>query len=483
MGNWRLRIVLAAVVAAACIVPALALAAPPSNDAREDAAPLTVPGSTTGTTTDSTREANEPFTCGDQAGSVWYAITAPSKGDVIVNLAAQGDLDAVLDVFKRKRSQLSPVDCQQTDDKGDASIDARAAKGDQFLIRVSQRSSSVAGDFKLDVVIAQPAENPPGRSLPSKGASGRLERVTTPSDAYSLRLREGVKYRVNLAPSDSSACLPLQIFPPGTSDFESDDPVEQFSCGGYGTFTPGPGEGGRYSFVPTIGRERSAQRYHLQVARVAGDDVAPGIFVRNYQRKKGKLNGHGVDVQDLYRFDVTRRSALSLQLSTNAGFDLQLLRESGGRLACACGNDGSSGIRASLRRGRYYALVKARDGARGSYSLTRISRTITRTKAVVNGRGKTTVRPGRSVQLGVRVTSGAGGPAQLLLERFDPVDGWTFIRRFKVQVRGGSGSASFRPPSIGSYRVRAIYEGSRSAAQSKSGFARFRVDVPLAQRR
>ena len=127
--------------------------------------------------------------------------------------------------------------------------------------------------------------------------------------------------------------------------------------------------------------------------------------------------------------------------------------------------------------------MRSSSGASGSYRFSRVSRTITRAKASVNGRGKTSVPPGRSVRLGVRVRPGVSGPATLFVERFDPLSGWQFDHRSRVRVRGGSGSVSFRPPSVGRWRVRASYAGTRTTSPSESGYARFTVASRLTERR
>ena len=90
------------------LLPATAQAAPPANDNRATPTPLSLPAAPSGTTTESTLEEDEPEACAELRGSVWYSVQAPARRNVVVRLAAQGDLDAVVDVFQRTRSQLSP---------------------------------------------------------------------------------------------------------------------------------------------------------------------------------------------------------------------------------------------------------------------------------------------------------------------------------------------------------------------------------------
>ena len=87
-------------------VPAQALADPPPNDARGAAESISPPATVTGTTSESTVEADEPSACEALRGSLLYEFRAPTSDRMIVRLRATGDLDATVDVFLRTRSQL-----------------------------------------------------------------------------------------------------------------------------------------------------------------------------------------------------------------------------------------------------------------------------------------------------------------------------------------------------------------------------------------
>ena len=73
------RIVAAALLSISAALPAHALAAPPANDQRAAAQPLALPAGVSGTTRDSTLEPDEPGSCAELRGSVWYAIQ-PAAG-------------------------------------------------------------------------------------------------------------------------------------------------------------------------------------------------------------------------------------------------------------------------------------------------------------------------------------------------------------------------------------------------------------------
>jgi len=463
---------------AACVVASPAFAAPPTNDNRADARDLgTLPARVMGTTVGATVEGDgaEPrVNCADGRESVWYRLSETSTKRIVVNLTAQGDLDAAVDVFRSERSRVSPIDCDVVDRRGRASLSFTAGKGEDYLIRVSQLRASKPGKFDLEAFSPKPAAKPPGRRLPRGGVVGTVDRVVEPSEAYSMTMRSGVTYKVNLA--TGGRCMRLALYAPGTRSFGDAAPVRSRGCGGYLVFTPGPDEGGRYSMlVSASGGTRGAQRYRLIAGRAGADDTAPGISLGNYAPRRGGLRGSRVDVVDLYRFDIERRSKLDLRLRTGGDFDLELLNEGGRRIACGCGESGNTEVRRGLRPGRYFAVVRARGGSSGRYRLTRVSREISFTRADINGTRRAQVDAGATVRIGATVRPAASGRVTILVSRFDPLEGWQFLRRYRTRAAGGRASVSFRPLGPGSYRARVRFEGSRTASLSDSGFAYVRV--------
>jgi hypothetical protein len=470
------------VLLAVIAVPSVAGAAgPPDNDQRTAAQALGAPPSSlSGTTVGATIEAvAEPAGgCGPTGASVWYRIDTTTDERLIVNLDASGDLDAVIDVFSRQRSQTVGVTCDTTDKDGKASVSFKAANSGSYLIRVAAVPNSAAGTFTLDLAVAQPAPAPPGPLLAGGGVTRTLDRVGDVADAFSARLQAGEPYRVNLAENLEGACVSLSIYGPGTSSFDG-DALRTLSCGGYVLFTPGPGESGRYSFyVQASPRVRGPQRYHLEVAPAGADDTAPGIFIHNFAHVRGAVNGAAADVVDLYRFDVTTRSTLFAALATAADndFDLVLLRDDGRRLSCACGNSGAVDLHRGLRPGRYFLAVRARNATSGRYTLRRSSRTITKSAIQVDGKRRTQASPGRSVHVAVATSPRVSGPVTITVERFDPLSGWRFYRRYHT----GGGGISFMPPAVGKYRFSGSFDGTRGSAPSNTGFARLTVAGPLA---
>ena len=458
-------------IIALLVVAAVALAAPPSNDNRDDAAQVAIPSKTSGTTAEATREPTEPSqSCGSPGGSVWYRIEVPASGRLAVSLQAQGDLGAALDIVRRQRATLTPVACSVTDESGVAEAAFPVQPGETYLVRVSQSQSSPAGTFELDVQFEAPTPRGPGQTLPRRGAAGRLHPVLNPAAAYSTRLRDGVPYRINLSSgSNPTGCATLQVFEPGTRDFDDDEPLFVVGCEGYKVFTPGPGDGGRYSLVARAARDRRGdQPYRLEVAPAGRDDIAPGVDLRN--SASGRVDAHGADVVDLYSFEVERRSDVTLILRTRAGLNLQLLREGGRRMQCACDRRGGR-VRARLARGRYFAMVRARPAQGGAYRLGRVLRTITRTRITINGRVRGTARPGATVPLDVNISPRVRGAVSIIVYRFDPVEGWRYSQRFRRDSRDGHVTAPLRLTSRGRWRARAVFHGTREASESRTRYA------------
>ena len=160
---------------------------------------------------------------------------------------------------------------------------------------------------------------------------------------------------------------------------------------------------------------RGPQRYHLQVAPTSPDDVAPGVLISNFARVRGDLDGSGIDVLDLYRFNVTANSRLFLKLQARrrSAFDLLLIDPLGNKLRCACGGSGDQSIVKDLPRGNYYVGVRARHQTRGGYRLLRASRTITHTGLTL---AAATLDPHTAQQFSISVSPVVTGPVSIVLE-------------------------------------------------------------------
>ena len=393
--------------------------------------------------------------------SVWYRSAAPARGADIVRVDAAGDLDAKVDIFKRNRSKLSFEDCADTDKRGLATVNASDLEpGGDYAIRVGKQLGSVADTFKMQVLIPSPPAQPPGKRLPNNGVKQKVNRLTNPSEAYWLNMRAGVTMRLSLS---SRYCNALEVFGPGTKSFNN-DPIKRLRCGGYTLFTPT--ESGRHFLVVNAARDRDTQPYRLQTAIARQNDTTPGVFIRNNAEVAGKLDGR-LNSSDLYRFDVTSKSTLRLKVT--GGPDMVVTRANGRRI------DGGSFVERTVRAGRYFVAVQGSS----NYTLRRVSRTITTANIRFNGRKNAVIRPGSSTALAIRVRPNVSGRATMVVERFDPIDGWQFQRRFAVQVSSGIGKVTYRPPSVGRYRAYGTFRGSKTAAADETRVSRLRVQGPL----
>jgi hypothetical protein len=452
---------------------------PPANDALANAQGIrNFPASINGTTVGATTEANErESACRvPTTNSVWYSLRLPSAQRVAFDLAAAGALDATIDVYHAVRSQLSSVGCQQTEAKGKASFSFKAAKNGLYDVRIAALQGSSLDRFTLEAFLPTPAVQPPGAPLPAAGVSGHVDRIQNINAAYSVTLHAGVSYMISLANETRGGCVSGALFAPGTASFgneEEEGPGSsrlQIRCGGYRLFTPGPGEGGRYSFelTPRL-THRGIQRFHLQIAPAGAAETAPGLALGNYAVARGHLSGRSVRVLRLYRMEVTSHSNLTLKLTapSSAEFKLQLRSRSGNVIECDCEGSGSQTLTHQLTPGTYYAVVAVRGASSGSYSLVRESRTITATSISFSSAN---AAPGQALGIDVKVTPAESGPVSVLVERFDPVFGWQFYREAHAVVSGGLASIPFTPPAVGSWRAKATYEGSRTASPSAVGF-------------
>jgi hypothetical protein len=485
-GAPKLAGVLALVLIAAMLLAANASAgesssvpAPPANDALADAQGIhSFPASINGTIVGATTEGNErESACRvPTANSVWYSVRLPSAQRVAFDLAAAGTLDATIDVYHAVRSQLSSVGCQQTEAKGKASFSFKAAKNGLYDIRIAALRGSALDSFTLEAFLPTPAVQPPGAPLPAGGVSGRVDRIQNINAAYAVTMHAGVSYMISLANVTKGGCVSGALFAPGTSSFGNEEEegsgssLLQVHCGGYQLFTPGAGEGGRYSFeiTPRLSH-RGVQRFHLQIAPAGPAETAPGIALGNYAVARGDLNGRSVRVLRLYRMEVTSHSNLTLKLTApdSAEFKLQLRNRSGNVIDCDCEGSGSQTLTHQLAPGTYYAVVAVRGGSSGSFKLVRESRTITATSISFSS---AKAAPGQALGIDVKVTPAESGPVSVVIERFDPVFGWQFYREAQALVSGGLASIPFTPPAVGSWRAKATYEGSRTASPSAVGF-------------
>jgi hypothetical protein len=448
-----------------------ALAAPPPNDARAAAQSLGgLPASVRGTTVEATVEGDELVSgCAATKDSVWYTFTADTGRSIVIALDAEGDLDATVDVFERQRSQVRPIECKNTNRRGAATIEIDARRGTSYYVRVGARSNSVDDRFQLRVVTPDQPASFPGSRMPRKGAHAAVDGLGNPDDAWAIRVRRGQTYRLNFV-SSGGRCASAALY--ADADSFRDDAVRRLRCDAHTVFTPATS--GTYSVLVQAPRaSRDRLRYRVRVGRAGRDDTAPGIRLVNDVLVHGHLQGNQLDAIDLYRFTIARPSLLRIGLRTSKDFEVRLMTDTGHRV------DQGTAIERRVQPGRYFAVVRANDGAAGRYALRRLARTITHSRMLVNGARSATVGPGQGTTLDLVVTPSVAGRAALLIERFDPLAGWLFFSSPRPTVVAGHGRLRFVPPSVGRWRISGDYLGTRTAAPSPGGTVRLTVEEPL----
>lgn len=462
---------------AAAVAPAAA--APPANDARTSAAPLTVPDRVSGTLVEATAEQAEPRPpCGPRPGpTVWFRME-PVAGRVALELKAVEGAGTVVAVYRREGGDLAPEICDASDRRGDAGVVFTADRGERYLVQVATGVRGDPGAFTLGVFRPENPPALPGRRLPAAGGRGTVDVLRDAEDAFSMVMRSGVTYRVNLDQGADPGCrVGYRILAAGSRDLDGTS-VANRPCGGYLTYTPGPDDGGVHAIVVEARSSSGVRspRYLLTAGALGADDQAPGLPLPLGSPVRGVVSGKGLDRLDLYRFEVTQRSRVRLRLATPGASTLRLLRAEGGTIQCACGQEGNLELERALAPGEYLALVQAQDGRGGRYRLLRTSRTITSAALSVNGSSDATASPGASVTVRLRVTpTVSGGRVTIDAAQYDPLGGWRFRRRLTGTVSGGVASVAFRPTGPGPWRFTGEYLGSPTASPAAASSARLTV--------
>jgi hypothetical protein len=445
----------------------------PTNDELARTQRLTVPGRTNGTTAGATA-GDDPDFCEEVDGTVWYQLGRLRSGRVAVQLVARGRLDAAVGVFRRVRSRFVRLACAPTNDHGIATVSVPATGG-ELVLGVAQLYDSQSGTFSLSTTLI-PSVHAPGKPLARPGARSSLHPLRRPEEAWAVRLSRGTTYKISIAPM-GPRCVEASLFRPGTRSFDRAEPILRFRCGGYSLFTPGLDGGGTYSILVSLGSASASVQYRLVVARAGPDDTAPGVPLANGTTARGVAAPAAGDAVDLYRFDVPERSDVTVGLRGTAGarITLALLTDDGRRVACACRPAAGARQRMTLGKGTYYAVVQAHGARAERYELALLIRRITALNlSVATSDGAVT--HGSTVGVVANVTPGAsGGFVRFQLDRFDPVAGWQFVRVYAVPVSGNAARLEWTPSSVGRFRIRATFSGTREESPSSTGYVLVRV--------
>ena len=418
---------------------------PPVNDARDHSLPVPAGHSSIwGRTTRSTLAWNDPRgACGgDFAGTVWYRVDTPPATNLVLRLVAHGRLDAALVAYRFVDGKLRSVECDTTDETGIATIGFRARHDD--LILVGQLADSRPGRFRLLTLVPQPVEQAPGHPL-AGGVHSTVDRYLDPEDIWNVHLRAGVTYKLRFLSNGDRAVM----ISPATNAV-----VSSFYGNGYHLFTPGPSGGGRYIVYVTAGYRDSSSPYSYRAERAGLDDTGPGKLLRPGTWVPGQLDPRGIDVTDLYRFELSMRSDILLALGRPRRKDVELLLMSDDGKTIASGQ----AVRRALPAGSYAVSVSARPGAHAvAYRLAlrvhEVSRLLASWKTAVEG---------TPITVTSRVGAPAGRHVTLELDRLDPVQGWVYARVYVLPVSPDRlASLTWLPSQVGYYRAR-ITRPSRS---------------------
>jgi hypothetical protein len=418
--------------------PAPVLVPAPVNDARGHAAPVPAEHTSTwGRTTESTIGWNDPReTCGGQLeGTVWYRVDSPPSTDLVLRLVAHGQLDAGLAAYRFIDGRLRSVGCDTTDENGIATIGFRAHHDD--LVLVGQLAGSKPGRFRLLTLVPQPVEHSPGQSLHG-GVVSTVDRFLDPEDIWNVTLRAGMTYRLRFQGKGDRAVM----YSPVTGE-----EVSTFYGSGYHLFTPGPSGGGRYVIYVTAGYRDGLSRYSYRVEPAGLDDTGPGRLLHAAGWSTGELDPRGVDVVDMYRFELSRRSDILLVLGRprNKGVEMLLMRDDGTTIARG------QAFRRPLPAGSYAVSVYGNPGApavgyRLALRVHEVSHLVASAKTVVQG---------APVILAGSVGRAAGRHVTLEIDRIDPVQGWVYERVYDIPVLVGRTVAlTWLPSQVGRYRAR-----------------------------
>jgi dipeptidyl aminopeptidase/acylaminoacyl peptidase len=313
---------------------------------------------------------------------------------------------------------------------------------------------------------------PPGAPLGSNGAADRVDPLYDPDDAWSVAMTAGVTYRFNLQPR--GGCASAALYAPGTRAFAGARTLVYRACGGYFTYTPGPGRDGTYTVLVSARPGTEAiVAYRLGAAPAQPDDQGPGIAVENGADVSGSVSSRGLDVVDLYHFDVTDRSIVRIGLESGGRLSLALETLSGKTLDRAVGG---SGLVETLAPGTYLIAVSAPARASGSYRLSLLERVVTQTTLKIGTAKSVTIPLGQPVVLQSATTPApAGGHVALRLDYEDPLAGWVFRQLWTVAPQG---SVTFTPPAVGVWRVDAGFSGTRTSSPSRSDYVTINVRSP-----
>jgi hypothetical protein len=147
-------------------LPGRALAAPPPNDNRADAAAIpTFPSTLPGTTAEATVERLDPQVsrCGRVESTVWYRVDTAPDGVVSISVTGAAGVAPVLRLYRRTASAIQEADCASAGPGGTATASLEAVRGSNYLVLVGRRPGTTDGPFEVRAeLFLPPANDEPG---------------------------------------------------------------------------------------------------------------------------------------------------------------------------------------------------------------------------------------------------------------------------------------------------------------------------------
>ena len=154
--------ILAALAFLLVAVPGTAVAAPPPNDNRADAAPIpSFPSAIAGTTAEATVERLDPQVsrCGRVEATSWYRVDTAPDGLIAITVKGAAGVAPVVRVYRRGASAIQEADCGSAGPGGSASASLEAVRGSNYLILVGRRPATSDGGFELSAQLFLPPAN------------------------------------------------------------------------------------------------------------------------------------------------------------------------------------------------------------------------------------------------------------------------------------------------------------------------------------
>lgn len=421
-------------------------------------------GAVTGTTAGATVAKTDPSSPCDEtvSATVWYSLADVPSRDVVLRLTAEPGLDAVIAVYRVRKGKLSAMECDTTDDDGVATIAFSGVSGE--LVLVGQETASAAGAFTLQALVPQPEEVVPGRALHGV-AHASVEQYLNETDLWHVSLRPGTTYRISFIVPKAEACPNAQLYGPGGPPSDARE-LQYLHCNAATSFTPGPDGGGRYLLLVDISEAAGRVPYRLQVAPAQPDDTAPGLKLLAGAWHAGRLDPTATDQLDMYRFVLGSRTDVTVELGRPSprNVSVLLLRDTGNSIAAG------RSIRRALNAGTYFAVVRARPGTPAlGYRLLLRERGVSTLSEAGAGLHEGHAALGSTVTLSATIGKPVGRVETLEIDRLDPIEGWLFLRTYRLPVVGATASFRWQLARVGIYRARLI-------APSRSGYVHLTAD-------